>query len=784
MKRCVTFRSILHHCIILRIIFHFYSCFNFTHGLVQQRNHRSTRINTIIPDSPNNIPSASTNCKNNDDIAVFNQRHVATSYASYWDKILTDEYRAAVEELKEKRTKWSRARLEVTGMSLFGASAEPDTEVYGDKIVRVSKSNGLNGKLLRDNFTRGDVLVMTQENDGLGRTLEYPVVPRECLVVDVGDDWLTVAIGNSWPLGLWESRRRNTGAFLVRLDRTAAQAPMKAQKNALDLLRQNKAGKAALILAGLAYNETNTVSEHFLTKASQIAPYFHSSHEQLENDIWNAIEEARNTITFKPNQSQMDAVAFALKRHVSLIRGPPGTGKTRCAAMLIATALKMQRITRTDVDDNEDKPLRVLAVTHSNGAADVLLEALLNIGVPAVRLGRPSSVSPNIQHRTVLAIADKVPGVKRLRQKVADVTLDSQSRSAAEFDLKQYLVDTQKAIIQTAPVIVASCIGAYQLIDENVTFPIVVLDEAAQTTEPALICSLAVAKADQVVLIGDTKQLPPTITSNDLRDNLGISPMSRLEKIGVDEVTLTTQYRMSSSLLEHPSKYFYNGLVGCANNNVSEMTNKLPQGFPWPNSLPLTFINSGENNEIIHNYGGRSNPTEVNMVIRIVRSLIDHGDINARELAIITPYSKQVQAIRMELSMLDARSQHQRFHQVKVGTVDSFQGQEADLVIFSAVRSNDLKELGFLRDSRRLNVAITRAKKGLILIGDTKLLRTCRHWSALLDSCERRGCCTDVSVLDPNEKQTLVIPKVREETERSSFLSLDDSKEEFYGLFS
>lgn len=789
MKRCVTFRSTLHHCILLRIIFHFYSCFNLTHSLVQQSNQRSTPINTIIPYSPNNIPSTSTNSKNNDDIAAFNQRHVATSYASYWDKILTDEYRAAVEELKEKRTKWSRARLEATGMSIFGASAEPDSEVYGDKIVRVSKSNGLNGKLLRDNFARGDVLVMTQENDGLGRTLEYPVVPRECLVVDVGDDWLTVAVGNSWPLGLWESRRRNTGAFLVRLDRTAAQAPMKAQKNALDLLRQNKAGKTALILAGLAYNETNKVTDHYLAKSRQTAQYFHSSHEQLENDIWNAIEEARNTITFKPNQSQMDAVAFALKRRVSLIRGPPGTGKTRCAAMLIATVLKMQTITKTDLDDNEDKPkpLRVLAVTHSNGAADVLLEALLNIGVPAVRLGRSSSVSPSVQHRTVLAIADKVPGVKRLRQKVADMTLDSQSRSAAEFDLKQYLVDTQKAIIQTAPVIVASCIGAYQLIDENVTFPIVVLDEAAQTTEPALICSLAVAKADQVVLIGDTKQLPPTITSMDLRDTLGISPMSRLEKIGVDEVTLTTQYRMPSSLLEHPSKYFYDGLVCCANdNNVSQSkTNKLPQGFPWPNSLPLTFINSGENNEIIHNYGGRSNPTEVNMVIRIVRSLIGHEDINARDLAIITPYSKQVQAIRMELSMLDARSQqHQRFHQVKVGTVDSFQGQEADLVIFSAVRSNDLKELGFLRDSRRLNVAITRARKGLILIGDTKLLRTCRHWSALLDSCERRGCCTDVSVLDSNEKQTFVKPEVREEKEKSSFLCLDDSKEEFYGLFS
>lgn len=713
------------------------------------------------------------------------------SYASYWNNILSEEHRATVEELKDRRKKWSRARLEASGMSIFGASAEPDSEVFGDKIVRIYKNLPSvskvvrRGKLLRDSFSRGDVLVLTPENHGLGRNNDYPIVPREGLVVDVGDDWLTLAVGNSWPLGLWETRRKNAGAFLVRLDRTAAQAPMKAQKGALEQLRCGNAGKATMILAGLSYGGEAT--KHYLNESGKKPSHFTNGYDDLDDEIWNAIEKTRNEISFKPNQSQMDAIAFALQRRVSLIRGPPGTGKTRCAAMLIATALKMRIKENVNVDSFESesnninsKPPRILAVAHSNGAADVLLEALLNMGVPAVRMGRPSSVSPKVQHRTVVAIAEKIPAVVRLRGKANDNSLDMQSRAAAEFDLKRYITDTKKVIMETAPVIVASCIGANQLLDEDVSFPIVVLDEAAQTTEPALVCSLAVAKAEQVILIGDTKQLPPTITSVELRDTLGVSPMSRLEKVGISEVTLGIQYRMHPTLLQHPSNYFYDGLVKCATEHNSAKYNALPAGFPWPKSLPLAFIDSGVNNEITHNFGGRSNPTETQIVMRIICDLLNHGDINARDIAVISPYSKQVQAIRMELSMNEGRCRNKNIFQVKVGTVDSFQGQETDLVIFSAVRSNELKEMGFLRDPRRLNVAITRARKGLILIGDKRLLKTCRHWSSLLDSCDERGCLVDVTSLQKEKIESSPSESLQEE----NYSSLQNNSDEFYGLFS
>jgi hypothetical protein len=791
-------------------------------SLVQNTNR--VKPSTSTPSSD----TATTNNNNNNNI--LDQRSINLSYASYWENLLSEEYRANAEELKERRNKWSRSRLEAAGMSIFGASAEPDSEVFGDKIVKIYKNNqgrnynrhGNNGKLMRESFSRGDVLVLTPEMDsGLGRRTDYPIIPRECLVVDVGNDWLTVAVGPTWPIGLWETRKKNTGAFLVRLDRTAPQAPMKAQRDALEKLRLGEGGKAASILAGLLYGGPNT--DHYLYESSDKPSHYVSSNDNdnefdnngnmmdqdLSSDVWNALKEAKKEMSFEPNQSQMDAIAWALQRRVSLIRGPPGTGKTRCAALLIATALKMKTNfyeTESDNkgDDNEDggdvdnsnddhtkveseneKPIststppRILAVAHSNGAADVLLEALLNIGVPAVRLGRPSSVSPNVQHRTVIAITEKLPAIVKLRQKASDTSLERQDRSAAAFELKQYMGDLQKAIMNNAPVVVASCIGANKLLNENVSFPIVVLDEAAQTTEPALICPLAGSKAEQVVLIGDTRQLPPTITAMDLRNNLGVSPMSRLENDGVDQVTLSVQYRMPPSLLEHPSSYFYGGLVSCAEENKSKDID-LPSGFPWPNSIPLAFIQSGNNNEIAHNFGGKSNPTEAALVVRIISDLIDDGDIDARNIAVITPYSKQVQLIRMELSSKE-RGGRNSMHQVKVGTVDSFQGQETDLVIFSAVRSNEIKEMGFLRDSRRLNVAITRAKRGLILIGDRVLLRTCRHWAALLESCETRECLMDATALDQQQKQE---PLSLEETHgnENDLSQLDDS-DEFYGLF-
>eukprot|EP00977_Amphora_coffeiformis_P001827 scaffold353_cov185-Amphora_coffeaeformis.AAC.55 len=644
-------------------------------------------------------------------------------------------------------------------------------------MVRITKKGETRW---RDIFTRGDVLLLTPEMNSMrqfgggkyaANLKDTTPIPKECLVVDVGKDWMTVGVGASWPVGLWEARKFH---YQVRLDRAAPQAPLRAQRVALDRVRKDQGGSVANILARL-FDPTAPADK--LTAE----PPYRVEKEELKQDIRRSMLEATEKIDFKPNESQRKAIEYALQRRISLIRGPPGTGKTRVASLLIATALGMKHGSETDAQDGNTP--RVLAVTHSNGAADVLLEGLLQMGVPAVRLGRPASVSAHLQHRTIIAMSEKMPSVVLLRNQSRDMTLSSQERSAAAFGLRQAMIDVQQMITQTAPVVVTSCIGAHQLFlgkqDGDGTgsegdacsrpsFRFIVLDEAAQTTEPALVCALAAARAEQLVLVGDTRQLPPTITCMSLLDTLGVSPMARLEQCGVGEITLTQNYRMPPSLMKHPSEYFYKGLVSCAP-EILLKEDPCPAGFRWPSSEPLAFVQVGDGeSEVAHPFGGRSNPTEANLIIQLVLNILDAGDIHADKLAIISPYAKQVQLIRSELA---ARPSTQG---IRVGTVDSFQGQETDLVLFSAVRSNSMKELGFIRDSRRLCVAITRARRGLILVGDQSTLKACRHWEALIESLGERGCITS--------REALAGPKiVLEESTLDDLFAEDDVLKRLFG---
>ncbi|KAL7538765.1 hypothetical protein ACHAXR_008787, partial [Thalassiosira sp. AJA248-18] len=554
-----------------------------------------------------------------------------------------------------------------------------------------------------------------------------------------------------------------------------------------------------------------------LDVAREVPNHFDDQNGLLEGQIRKAMEEAMSHIEFEPSPSQQDAVVWALKRQMGLIRGPPGTGKTAVAALLISTALKLE-LKQMSSDNEEDNDTtttrapRILAVTHSNGAADVLLQALLQMNVPAVRGGRPASVSPSVQHRTIAALAERMPEVVRSRQQAGDATLDSRIRQSAFYDVKQHLNDAQAMIARSAPVVVTSCIGAQQLLasvgesEDGSTFPIVVLDEAGclglfrmyfsnalvfftstctsagQTTEPALVCALAAAKARQVILVGDTRQLPPTVTTQDveLRKTIGVSPMERLLKNGIDQYVLKEQYRMPQSLLHHPNEYFYNGVVKCAKVGGADPNLPPPDGFPWPSpkNEPLAFVQIGNDSEVAHNFGGRSNPTEVEIIVDIVGKVIGAGEIDAENIAIITPYNKQVQLLRTELN-------NASYNSVQIGTVDSFQGQETDVVVFSAVRSNLLKELGFLRDERRLNVAITRARRGLIVVGDPTVLRTCRHWTALLDCCSDRSCVMTQKEYYSNHSEARVAKEAADNSKDRSLFSVElDMDDEFYGLFS
>ena len=724
------------------------------------------------------VPDAATLRRHRSNRATSHQAvsDCSNMYAEHWRKLLVAEHQEAVAELRERRVTWSRKRLEANGLCVFDACAEPESDLFGEKIVKIFKDGETR---FTDRFSRGDVLVMTTVARALARN---QALPKECCVVDVGNDWLTLAVGPTWPQGLWEARRL-PGSYTVRLDRTAPQAPLKAQNIALELTRKGKAGEAASILVETFCNHESDVISNTSDPPSRFKEY---GMLEPKEAILTALSEAKNFTLFKPNKSQEDAIAWALGRKISLLVGPPGTGKTRVAALLISTALRLRGM-------DSKSPPRVLAVAHSNGAADVLLEALLQLGVPAVRVGRPASVSPSVRHRTVIAMADTHPEVVALRQQSRDLTLESHVRSHLMAETRHCISEVCKTILRTAPVCVASCVGAHQLLEDgsDVPFPLVVVDEAAQTTEPGLLCALAAVKAEQAVFVGDTRQLPPTVASesSEVRDNLGVSPMARLELKGVEQRTLNTQYRMAPALLEYPSRYFYDGRVTCANEIMNDRPP--PLGFSWPRSdAPLAFIQVGSNLEVTHEFGGKSNPVEAALIADAVLGLVQAGDVEPREVAVISPYSKQVQRLRFEIAARNIRD-------VRVGTVDSFQGQETDVVLFSAVRSNNDNEMGFLRDPRRLCVAITRARRGLVILGDQKVLRTSRHWAALIDSCQERGCFSIADEIEfaqvmqrkPQRGAVISYDKTSKHIPIGGFgavenlSSLLDENDEFLGLF-
>ena len=169
-----------------------------------------------------------------------------------------------------------------------------------------------------------------------------------------------------------------------------------------------------------------------------------------------------------------------------------------------------------------------------------------------------------------------------------------------------------------------------------------------------------------------------------------------------------------------------------------------PIGFPWPRGLPLCFVNTGDDLEVSHASGGRSNPVEAKLVAAIAADVLAAGDLTPKQLAVIAPYSHQCDLVRRELQQVRGNG---RARACRIGTVDSFQGQETELVLFSATRSNEYADLGFLQDPRRLCVAITRARRALLVVGDTDTLRHARHWDALIRACDRRGCLIDASEL-------------------------------------
>ena len=345
----------------------------------------------------------------------------------------------------------------------------------------------------------------------------------------------------------------------------------------------------------------------------------------------------------------------------------------------------------------------ILATSDSNIAVDNLVEGCANVGLRVVRLGRPEAIRPELLQYCIDRPTDKGPSGG------FGSNSNFGGMSASMFKEKM-------KILKRAQVVCCTCIGSGGDILDSMTFERVMVDEATQATEPAVLVPLT-RGCRQLVLVGDHCQLPPTVLSTRAEEEgLGVPLFSRMVACGVPPFMLDTQYRMHPAISMFPSDLFYGGKL---NDGVSPPERRPLQGFPWPREeFPVAFVPVGDSVEIDDGVS-KANEEEAVEVCHAVVQLLSGGQCTVADIAVVTPYTAQVRLIRRKLRSV--LPQGPPF--VEVSSTDGFQGREKEAVIFSAVRSNSYGTVGFVSDWRRINVSFTRARRALIVVGNPDTLR-------------------------------------------------------------
>jgi len=451
------------------------------------------------------------------------------------------------------------------------------------------------------------------------------------------------------------------------------------------------------------------------------------------------------------NNSQKQAILHALSANdYAIIHGPPGTGKTTTVAELIRQACE-----RGD---------KVLACAPSNTGVDNLLEKLIALGVDAVRIGHPARVLENLQQHTLDALVDNDPGMKvvremqreaeRLNERAGKWTRGRPVPGAREdlrAEAKRLRADARlfEQSIVDAKLDSASVICATTNYDPDVlgnrTFDVGVIDEACQSTEPGY--WPVVLRCERLIFAGDHCQLPPTVLSSEsIRQGFSVSMMERLVDKWRNQTTrqLTVQYRMHKDIMKFPSDHFYeNSLVAdpsVAEHSLDDFLWNPPQNI---DANPILFVDTAGadwTEELDPEGESKFNPQEARWVLSQIRALLDSG-IPQEDIAVIAPYSAQVRYMR---DRCDAPA-------VEIDTVDGFQGREKEIIIISLVRSNSIGEIGFLADERRMNVAMTRAKRKLIAIGDSSTLARNTFFEQWIDHCQSLGFYKSIWEFSPDD---------------------------------
>ena len=463
----------------------------------------------------------------------------------------------------------------------------------------------------------------------------------------------------------------------------------------------------------------------------------------------------------KLNNSQKEAIKNCFKNKLTLIKGPPGTGKSTVLVILAYHLLKLRK----------SKNDKILICAPSNRAVDnisFLLQKIKNIKFVRVLSMEREIIedvdTTNSLNDLIKNEVDKEVEKNQRNKKVKEIFEKRQKYGyLQEEDEKIYrkIIDEyQNKILNPCDIVLSTINNSADSRISNYHFPIVIIDEATQTLEPDCLLPLY-HKAEMVIIIGDEKQLGPTIKSKNANiTGISVSIFERLIYYyeGSSFISiLNEQYRMHKFLYEFSNKYFYNNQM--KTNFEIKLDENVINNFPWPNKENPSFFYNFVDSEHKEN-SSYYNDKEIYLIYGIVHKLLKCG-VRTEEIGIITPYNAQ------KYKLYD-KFDDEKYEDLRIESVDGFQGMEKEYIIISTVRSNVSGIIGFLASTKRLNVALTRAKKGLIILGNAECLaRKSGIWRELIYFYYSKGLIVQgpLGKLEKVSKEEIFVKEIESEDE-------------------
>ncbi|WP_457561677.1 IGHMBP2 family helicase [Caminibacter pacificus] len=633
-------------------------------------------------------------------------------YKEYFSELIEKERNAEKEFHINEIKRLSGTERQKRGRAVLGLRMRFVGEFLDFKIYRFNRNN-----MPEHQIKVGDIVLVSK-----GEPLKFS---QEATVSAVGKNFIEVY-----------SKEPIFRSKLYRLDLYVNDITFKRMQKALDIVAEKKSLFDIQILIGKKHPEIKSV----------------------------------NITSEKLNSSQNEALKKAVNSEVFLIHGPPGTGKTTTLAEVIK-----QNIGK-----------KILVSADSNVAVDNVLEKLKDYNV--VRIGHPAKIESNLmkysldvkirrdkRYKEVEKLIKKIDDLKYLQEKRCKKPTPGRRRGMSDeeilelakkgkgkrgvraewikemaewikiqqninklYDKKNAIVEEiMNDILEKADVIFSTNSGAGSEFLENREFDVVFIDEAAQAMEPSSL--IALVKGKRVVFAGDHKQLPPTILSNDER--LKVSIFERFSHIYPEAMhTLEIQYRMNEKINNFPSCEFYDCKVKTFEEikNITIKDLGINESEKFAGLEPYVFFDTCGKflEKVKKDSPSKYNPLEAEFVKELVKEFLDKG-AKEEHIGVITPYKDHEEYIKNLLEKENVR--------IEVKSVDGFQGREKEIIIVSLVRANDKEEIGFLSDVRRLNVAITRPKRKLIIIGDAKTLKVHKTYENLIEYVKKNGVYKEIN---------------------------------------